>query len=45
MKIDRYSLIEQLVETASCNIAFKCIVHSSLDRYSLLEQSFYSEIL
>ena len=40
MKIYRYSLIGQSVETANCNRALKCIVHSSLDRYSLIEQSF-----
>ena len=45
MKIDRYSLIEQSVETANCYRALKCIVHSTLDQYSLIEQSFCGEIL
>ena len=45
MKIPQYSLIGQSVETANCNRALKCIVHSSLDRYSLIEQSLCSEIL
>ena len=43
MKIDQYSLIEQPVETAIEHP--KCIVHSFLDRYSLIEQSNNSEIL
>ena len=43
MKTDRYSLIEQSVETANCNktLIDKCIVHGFLDRYSLIEQSLY----
>ena len=45
MKVDQYSLIEQLVETANYNGALKCIVNSSLDQYSLIEQSLCSEIL
>ena len=44
MTIDQYTLIEQSVETTSCNRALKCIVHSSLDQYSLVEVTF-SEIL
>ena len=36
MKIDQHSLIKQLAKT---------VVHSSLDRYSLIEQSLCSEIL
>ena len=45
MKIDHYSLTEQSVESAECNRVLKCIVYSSIDRYSLIEQSLCSEIL
>ena len=45
MKADRYFLIEQSLEAADCNKTLKCIGNSSLDRYSLIEQSLYSKIL
>jgi len=38
IKIDRCFLIEQSVKAANYSKAPKCIEHSSLDRYSLIEQ-------
>jgi len=45
MKIDLYILIEQSVEAANYSKILKCIENSLLDRYSLVQQSLYSEIL
>ena len=45
MKADRYFLIEQSLEAAGCNKTLKCIGNSSLDGYSLIEQSLYNKIL
>ena len=42
-KIDWYSVTEQSVKYLNSKKALKCIAHSSLDQYSLIEQSPCSE--